>query len=202
MILKYGDFGLGRWFIRWAVQVGCAVALTGCRPRSGDCDCRDSPRTLDAGARVEQMRDVVLDKKPMAGSLIQLIAYPERFQHSPVSVTGYLTRPEIASEEIHGQLHLTKDGALGGVSNYVNVYFGPCRYTSIERELVTLEDAIWDFDSYIEIDGDFESAASSRQEADFGTICNIVALNGGRWRHPSRRRIGAHDSRESNAQTR
>ncbi len=128
------------------------------------------------GGSVHFIRDPLLDRKPEAHSIIQLIAYPERFQHSRVAADGYLIRNEIPSDNVHGELHLTKEGALAHLTNYVNVYFGPCAHTTTTEKMVALQDVLSEFGGLVTVYGEFEAGLDIKRSADFGTICNITRI--------------------------
>jgi hypothetical protein len=156
--------------------LGLAIGLQCCTScsKTADCDCTQSSN--GPAQSVPNIHDPLLDRKPVAWSIIQLIAYPERFQHSRVYVGGFLAKKEMASEISHGELYLNKESAITRLTNYVDVYFGPCMYTTTNEKIITLEDAVLDFDSDVEIHGEFEATANGEGDPKFGTICNITTI--------------------------
>lgn len=117
--------------------------------------------TTDAGGEARPRQ------RPLATSLLQLIANPERFDESEVSLRGYLLVKD--GLEVGPLLTASPEDALWGLGNRVSVSFSQC---SAEAPGAISKEEFWKHHQRrVHIYGRFLAAAPGSREP--GVICSV-----------------------------
>ncbi len=152
--------------------VGCGVL------RLSD---NDMGANSDAGNIANEEATRTLRDRPVARSLIQLIANPERYRSARASVTGYLMLGPSPDKNEHGYLVIGR-----GLESGLEVHFGPCEYTPTPWKPMTRNEAIRHLETfqqygevpqgYAEVRGIFEPPRDEKYLYRQGTICGISSI--------------------------